>query len=414
MKVAGYLPVVGFKSEVERGTLFPSLLNGKVSMKNESNKALFLLIGASLVAASIAFAQEHSAAPLPDVLVFINGDQLTGTLVRGVGDSILFKSDMAGEVTVPLAKVKELRSQGKFAVLKKDTPVTRGQIHPGPVVMTKGDVIVTSPVGGPQQIPVKDVAYILDESTFNREVEGTPGFFAGWNGALTAGATFLQSTQHGGTFNAGLNLARMVPTVAFLRTRNRTLLSVNETYGKLTTPVIPQTLPAASDSVVKTNMFHGVVERDQYFAKRFYALAAVGFDHNYAQGLQLQSVYGVGIGWTVIGSARQQLDVTADLHYEKQQFQDSTNNANLIGSTFAETYRRTLPRKLLFTENSSVLPAWNKLDAYSANASANLALPLFKRLSLSVGSSDSFLNNPSVGYRRNSFQFLTGITYSLR
>jgi len=41
MKVAGYLPVVGFKSEVERGTLFPSLLNGKVSMKNESNKALF-------------------------------------------------------------------------------------------------------------------------------------------------------------------------------------------------------------------------------------------------------------------------------------------------------------------------------------------------------------------------------------
>src|SRR5260370_1207432 len=69
---------------------------------------------------STAAAQAPAAKPSPDVLIFTNGDQLTGTLVHGVSDSIVFKSEMAGEITVPLSEVKELRSSSKFAVLRKN------------------------------------------------------------------------------------------------------------------------------------------------------------------------------------------------------------------------------------------------------------------------------------------------------
>jgi hypothetical protein len=269
-------------------------------------------------------------------------------------------------------------------------------------------------MGSPEQMPIKDVAYILDQATFDREVEKKAGPLYGWTGAVNGGATFLQSTQHGGTFNVGLTLARTVPTVTFLNPRNRTLLDVSETYGKLTTPTIPQTDPVTPDSVVKTSIFHADLERDQYFTQRFYALANTTFDHNFSQGLELQDVYGVGIGWTPISTPKQQLDVKADLHYEGQSFQDPTTNLDLIGSTLAETYRRTLPRKLVLTEQASILPAWNNFNAYSANGSIALALPLFKRLSVSLTTTDSFINNPSTGFRKNSFQFVTGITYSLK
>src|SRR5271170_4896585 len=67
-------------------------------------------------------AKKEELKPAPDVIVFTNGDQLTGTLVRGVGSSVVFRSDMAGEVTVPLDKVRELHSTGSFAVLRKDVP----------------------------------------------------------------------------------------------------------------------------------------------------------------------------------------------------------------------------------------------------------------------------------------------------
>ena len=64
-----------------------------------------------------ASAQSDSAKPAPDVIVFANGDQLTGTLERATGDSFVFKSDIVGEITVSADKIKELRAGGKFVAL---------------------------------------------------------------------------------------------------------------------------------------------------------------------------------------------------------------------------------------------------------------------------------------------------------
>jgi len=42
-----------------------------------------------------------------------------------------------------------------------------------------------------------------------------------------------------------------------------------------------------------------------------------------------------------------------------------------------------------------------------------LALPVYHRLSLSVNFLDNYLNNPAFGYKKNSLQFVTGVTYTL-
>lgn len=67
-----------------------------------------------------AAAAQGKTPEKPDTIVFTNGDQLTGKLERGVGDSIVFKSDTAGEITVPVKKLKELRSFNNFAVIRKE------------------------------------------------------------------------------------------------------------------------------------------------------------------------------------------------------------------------------------------------------------------------------------------------------
>src|SRR3569832_416250 len=74
----------------------------------------FVFTSAALAAQAPA---KDAPTPAPDTIIFTNGDQLTGTLERSVGSSVIFKSDMAGEITVSLDKVKELRSTGSFAVL---------------------------------------------------------------------------------------------------------------------------------------------------------------------------------------------------------------------------------------------------------------------------------------------------------
>jgi len=352
--------------------------------------------------------------PAPDVIFFTNGDQLSGTLERAVGNSIIFKSDVAGEITVPLDKIKELRSTGSFAVLRKDIPPTRRNVFPGTLDYRDGILTVLSPLAAPQNVPAAQVSYIIDQPTYDMELEKKPGAFYGWHGSISGGTTIVRSTSNGSTYTAGVTLTRAIPAVPYLPARNRTAFNLQETYGKLTSPVIPQTQPPSPPSVALTSIFHSDLERDEYFSTRFYGLVQTSFDHNYSQGLNLQQVYGGGIGWTAIKDARQELDAKATAQYEKQEFETPANNMNLIGSTISETYHRALPRRLVFTETVNLLPAWNELHAYSANASGGLILPLFKRLSLSVTTSDNFLNDPAAGFKKNSFQFVTAASYTLR
>ncbi len=122
----------------------------------------------------------------------------------------------------------------------------------------------------------------------------------------------------------------------------------------------------------------------------------------------------MGLGWTVIQTPVQEFDVKADVHYERQDFQPPTPSLDLVGSSFTELYHRNLPRKILFTESGTFIPAWNNLDAYSAIFAAGLQLPTYKRFSLSLNLIDNYLNRPAFGFKSNSLQFVTGVTYTLK
>jgi hypothetical protein len=365
-------------------------------------------------------ARSQAPAPKPpsDVLVFTNGDQLTGTLEHGAGNSIVFKSDMAGEITITLDKVKELRTAGSFAVLRKDVPIkNRAAEHAvvqGPVTYADGKLNVAPPSAAAEVIPEAQIANIIDQATFAREISSKSGLLSGWTGAINGGATLVRATDYGETFTAGIALVRTMPTVSFLPPRDRTSIDFQETYGKLTSPVIPQTVPPSPPAVTETSIFHAGAERDESFSARFFALGQTAFDHNFSQGLDLQQIYGGGIGYSPIKSDKQELDLKATIQYEKQSFQTKANDDNLVGSTISETYHRALPRKFVLSEFGNIIPSFNIPKAYSANASATLTLPVYKRLSMAVTATDDYLNNPATGYNKNSFQFILGATYTLK
>ena len=257
---------------------------------------------------------------------------------------------MAGEITIPLAKIKELRTAGKFALLRKDTKTPRNAPI-GTISYEDGDLIVAA-AGGPERVPAKNVDFLVDQTTYENEVHppkrGIKGLAHGWSGSLTGGVTAVQSAQHGATYTAAAALVREIPTVSWLPPKDRTIFGLTETYGKLTQKAIPQANPPIVASVVKTDIFHAGLEQDRYLTPRVYALGSMAFDHDYAQGLNLQQVYGGGIGWTAIKDAVQELDVKGQLQYERQSFQTPSSDQNLIGATIGESYMRKLPRSADF------------------------------------------------------------------
>ncbi len=352
--------------------------------------------------------QADEPKPGTDVLLFADGERLTGHFVKSTGSSLTFKSDALGEITVDWSKVKELQSSAKVAVIPKSVrlrkPVDAASIPQGTLSMQDQQVRLTAT--RPEQsksIPVADAGLIIDQTNFQNALTHQPGFFSAWKGTATIGAAVVNATQDSESFTGAVSLVRAIPTENWLEPSNRTSLNLNAAYGEVTQPATPS---------IKTAIFHGDLERDEYFSPRFYGFGQGAFDHNFSQGLDLQQTYSGGIGWTLIDRANETLDLKTSLSYVRQEFSGAPGE-DLIGSIFAEAFKRKFKRGLTLDQRLTLLPTWNNTNAYSAAFNALLTMPVYKRLNGSAGFIDSYLNNPPPAFRKNSVQLTIGVTYVL-
>ena len=361
-----------------------------------------------------AVAQDASA---PDELVLSNGDTLHGKLLDEADGAVTFQTEALGKVKVKWANIKELHTSGNFAVLDKTVKIhgkkSAGKIPVGTIDATSQSVTVHPEKGtAPGPIPTANAAYIVDEKTLDKQAYHEPGFLTGWTGAATAGVTIVEATQNQSTESGSIGLMRTVPGVAWLKPRNRTGVDFSGSFGKITAP---------GATPIKTAIYHADGERDEYFSTRFFGLAQAAFDHNFSQGLALQSLYGGGIGFTALKNAKQELDVKATIQYEKQEFlatppAPASPSQNLIGSTLSADYAG---KWKLFTlvQEFAFIPAYNKPHDYSANETDTVTFPTYKNLGFSLGTLDSYLNDPPASTpptKRNSFQFTMGFTYAIK
>ena len=372
------------------------------------------MVRAALVAAcgnALLYSQAPGGAakPQPDVLIFTDGEKLIGQLKSAKGDSVVFKSDMAGEVTVAWSKIQELRTLRPFAVigenakLRKHTDVS--QVPQGNIAMTDQKIAVQAAAGAPRSVPVADAGFVVGQPEFEKAINRQAGLFQDWGGAVTAGVSVVQATQTAHTFTGRIALVRTEPTESWLNPSNRTLFDFSAAYGKVSQPGLPD---------IKTAIYHGNAEEDKYFSPRLFGFGQAAFDHNYSQGLDLQQMYGGGLGWAAYKTAVAELDVKAAISYIHQSFSASGSNQSLVGSTFAEIYTHKFQHGILLNEQISATPAWNNTSAYFATGSVSLTLPVHKRLSMALASLDTFLNDPPPGFRKNSFQFTAALTYALK
>jgi hypothetical protein len=398
--------------------------------------SLFLLTALSgLAQTAAAKPAKPDAKKVPEIkeeLTLKNDDKLTGQLLNSTGTEIKFKSDLAGEVTVKWEDVKQLKSKRDFAVVPKDLKdardsamVPQGAIKIGEkgIVVTPTAAVKTERSAAPpeieakpdaakeavaeKEIPNSKIASIVDDATYQKEIHRRIGFRSGWDGHITTGTSMIFSTQNTSLFQVDTALKRSVPTVSWLDPKLRTTLDFTLSAGKTTQPGTETTI---------TNIFHVGSERDEYFSRRGYYLQVLTLDHNYSQGLVLQQNYGGGIGATLFKKKNAEFDITADLHYESQQFNATANveelTLHLIGSTLTEAYTRKWG-KLQFDEKLLADIAWNNASAFSASGSSSVRVPVYKKLAFSVSTIDNFLNNPQIGYQKNSFQFITGFALTL-
>lgn len=358
-----------------------------------------------------------AANAAPDVLVLADGDTLHGKLINMVNGNVAFHTADLGDVNVKWSDVKELHASEPFGVFTKSVKVhgkkNAGAIPVGAIDAANQSIIIRAQHGAtPASVSAANASYIVDQETLDKQIYHQPNFFTGWNGAATAGVTIVEATQTQHTASGSIGLVRSVPTVSWLDPRNRTSANFSGSYGTISEPGLP---------TIKTSIYHADGERDEYFSPRFFALGQVAFDHNFSQGLALQSIFGGGIGYLGLKTPVQELDFKGTIQYASQQFLaipplPTSPTQHLVGSTFSLSYAGKW-KFLTFTQTAAYIPSWNVPRAYSANETNTLAFPAYKNFSFSMGTLNSYLNDPPVAIpptTRNSFQFTMGLTYAIK
>ncbi|HWE49268.1 MAG TPA: DUF481 domain-containing protein [Bryobacteraceae bacterium] len=344
-----------------------------------------------------------------DVLLFGDGERLVGRIEHSSGSSVTFKSDVAGEVTVDWSKVQEVHTDRTFALIPKGVRVKRHSdttaIPEGTLSVAEQKLTVTPASGPPASVAVAEGPSIVDDAEFKNAVNGHPGIFSNWKGAVTAGASLVEATQKSRTFTGAVSLARLEPTEDWMARRNRTSFDFSGSYGTISQPNTPE---------VKTDIFHLGVERDEYLSNSVFVFAEGLLDHNFSQDLRLQQTYGGGVGWSIFKRDHQSLDLKGGVTYIHQQFSLPGNNQSLIGALVEEDYARLLGHGMRFSQKLILDPALNNSNALSGTFNALLTLPMYKRLNASLGVIDNYLHDPPPGFKKNSFEFTAGLTYAIQ
>jgi hypothetical protein len=381
----------------------------KIAFKLKRNLLILFFSGISVLSPTAALAEDNGSSnePGPDTLVFVDGEKLVGHLLRSMDNSVMFHSDIVGDVTVNWSKVKELNSTQKFALVEKGVKLRTNEndakIPQGSISLQDGNLHVqTSDATAPLVLPLSQTADVIDQTTFERVVLSRPAWYQNWKGSATVGVAIVNATQSSQSYTSAINFSRDIPGESWMDPESRTSLLFTSAYGQLKQPNTP---------TLKTSIFHAQAERDRYFSPRAFLFAAANFDHDYSQGLDLQQTYSSGIGWSAIKSELEQLDLRAAIGYEDQKFFLATQNQHLFSGVFSEAYNRKFQNKITLHQDFSTTPAWSNLNAVSATGDLNLTVPVMKRMNFTFGVADTYLNNPSPGFRKNSFQFTSGISY---
>lgn len=364
-------------------------------------------------------------AQTTDTITFNDGEQLAGKLISVLGGNVTFHSEILGNVTVPLEKVKMLNTSHPFAAVEKNQRVTRKtaveQIPVGSIALKNNSVSVSRSHAEEKSIPESQIASLVDDATFHREIQSESDFLYGWAGSITLGASLVEATNSAQTYTGSVALIRTIPTIAWLPPASKTTLNLSGTYGLAKNPEIisnGEIFQAASTS--KTDILHGDTEWDKYLSPAIFGLVNASADHNFGNGLRLQQAYGAGLGWSIIKQPKENFDIKATLLYQQQQFYNGlesglgTPSVNVIGADFSENWSRTFAHNIKFNEYITLTPTFNIVRAYSAVGNANFVFPVYKRLNFTLSSTDNYLGDPPEGFRRNSFQFTAGITYVVK
>jgi putative salt-induced outer membrane protein YdiY len=320
-------------------------------------------------------------------VVLKNGDRLTGKIVKSDGKTLMLKSEMSGDITVPWDAVDQISSEEALFFALKD-----GKLISGSVSTVDGKWVVSTQNGNVtiEKDSVDVVRSAEEQAIVDRLVH--PGFFELWTGAFDFGLALAEGNSETTNLSLAFNADRTT-------NRDKTsffaaaLYSTNSTTG---------------ESVTTANIIRTGGRYEYNLSPRLFAYGAGGLEHDELQELDLRILLGGGIGWHAYKTEATVFDVFGGLNWNKEYFENNIDRSSAELQA-GEELSHQVSERVLLKERFVVFPNLSESGQYRFAFDSSAVTTLKKWLGWEITLSDRYISNPLPGIKKNDLILTTGL-----
>lgn len=336
-----------------------------------------------------------SSTVFADQVVMINGDRLSGKIVKKDGDSIILETEAAGTVKIRWASVERIVSDEELSLTLAD-----GQILQGKIAAAEDKLKIETADDRKLEIEkqaLKAVRTPLEQARFEAEQkrlrESRLTDF--WSGTIDAGFSLSQGNSSTRTFTVGARGTRETPNNKF------------NVYAN----VLQVTNTKSDKNVTTAQSVWSGARYDININGQWFAFSSSDFEYNKLQKLNLRAVLGGGAGYRAVNNETTSVDLTfgGTNNYENFSTGLSRNSAEVV---FGKEIKHKFSPRVRLNERFVFYPNVSNVGEFRALLDASVQTDINSWLGLHLTIGNRYNSQPVIQTQKNDFLLSTGLRVS--
>ncbi len=307
----------------------------------------------------------------------VNGDRLTGTIIKMEDRLLTFQTEYGGELKLDWLKVRRLRADSPMRIwLPRESHDVVREFFLGAT-----DPREVSELGPDGDIPIPEITAINLEPL---RLTGT----------MSVGGNTTSGNSSTKAFNSAVRLTLHAH-------RQRFLLEGKFNYGQ------------AGEQVTARNSLANL-KHDFFLSKKVFVETFGMLEKDTLQNLQLRSTIGSGLGYQFYDSARTTLSVALGLAHVDEHFTTSPNTRTPSSRWNLRWEHALLPDRIKVFHRHEGFYDLNGGNAIRVNADQGLRVTVYKNLFINMEYDLRLNTQPAPGRQQVDQSYIFGVGYEIR
>lgn len=328
-----------------------------------------------------------SACPIQaDEVLLKNGDRLTGKIETFADGKLIFKSDVADAVTIPVAKIQTFSSDSPIQVHLKDGTVFNARVFGA--AQPDHFAIQTTETLQAQVFRLADIVSI------NPPAKPKPK----WSGDLSANLTSTHGNTKTESISASANLRRRTE-------KDRTQLSADYGRGR-------QEDPDTGEEKTTEDWWRAKAKYDYFFSKKMYGYVDGRYERDAIAELDRRVIVGAGGGYQWLESDDMNFSTEIGLASLYEKFDNQTDSNSELSFQAGYHFDKRITKAVKFIHDLTYYPSIDKFSDYYLTATGELRANLNKTMFANFKVIFDYDATPAMGQGSTDVKYLLGVGLS--